>query len=172
MEGWQISTIMGMHTGLPLNVTNGSTPDPGDLGTQWGTRANYTFAPGCHPNHIIDKAVPVSPGSIQWFDPACYEPAAPGFLGNVKRNSLPGPGTIGVDFSIKKDTKIRENVNLQFRAEFFNVINHFNPGGTSPNSGGVLGNINTPGVTTGVTTFSQSPVVEPRQIQFAVKLDF
>ena len=172
VEGWQLSTIIGIHSGLPLNVYNGNANDPGNLGTQWGTRANYSFAPGCSPNHIIDKPVPNSPGTIQWFDTSCYEAQAPGFLGNIPRNSLPGPGTIGVDFSIKKETKIWESANLEFRAEFFNIINHFNPGGTSPNSGTVLGAINSPGTTSGVTTFSQSPIVDPRQIQFAVKFDF
>jgi hypothetical protein len=57
---------------------------------------------------------------------------------------------------------------LQFRAEFFNIINHYNP---APPEGA----INTPGAqafTDGQTTLSQAPVVTPRQIQFAFKLAF
>jgi len=169
VEGWQISSIVGIHSGLPLNVYNNSTTatDPAFLGTQWGSQANYSFAPGCHPNRLVKKAV--SPGTIQWFDPSCYEETAPGFLGNVERDSLPGPGTLDADISVIKDTKINERLNVQFRAECFNCVNHFNVGGTTA---GVLGEINAPGGTTGQTTFSQSPVVTPRQIQFAVKFDF
>ena len=93
VEGWRFSTILGIHSGLPLNVYNSGTnfSDPADLGTQWGSRANYSYAPGCSPNHILDKAVPGSPGTIQWFDTSCYVAQAPGFLGNVQRDSLPVP---------------------------------------------------------------------------------
>jgi len=169
VEGWQISAIVGIHTGLPLNVYNNTltSTDPAFLGTQWGSQANYTFAPGCHPNHLLKKRINAT--TIQWFDPACYEAQAPGFLGNVKRDSLPGPGTFSADLSVTKNTKITEKLNLQFRTECFNCFNHFNVGGTGA---GILGEINAPGGTTGQTTFSQSPVVTPRQIQFALKLDF
>lgn len=170
IEGWQISSIVGIHTGLPLNVYNFGPPvgtDPAFLGTQWGTQANYTFAPGCHPNHLLKERINAT--TIQWFDPSCYEETAPGFLGDVKRDSLPGPGTLDADISITKNTKITERLNLQFRAECFNCVNHFNVGGTGA---GILGEINAPGGVTGQTTFSQSPVVTPRQIQFGLKFDF
>ena len=173
VEGWQFSTIIGVHTGLPLNVYNGSTLDPADLGTQWGSRANYSFAPGCSPNHLVKQWVNTTQGrGYQWFDPSCYEAQAPGFLGNIKRNSLGGPGTFSADISILKNTKLTEKLNLQFRTEFFNFINHFNPGGASPTSPTVLGAINQPAGNNGTTFFSQAPVVTPRQIQFALKLDF
>jgi hypothetical protein len=165
VEGWQIGAIVGIHTGLPLNVYNAGTfTDPADLGTQWGSRANYTFAPGCHPNHLLKQRI--SATTIQWFDPTCYEAQAPGFLGNVKRDSLPGPGTLSADISITKNTKITERLNLQFRTECFNCVNHFNAGGVGA---GVLGGINVPGNATGRITSSGTT---PRQIQFAVKLDF
>lgn len=100
---------------------------------------------------------------------SCYEETAPGFLGDVERDSLPGPATFDADISIIKNTRITERLNMQFRTECFNCFNHFNIGGTTA---GTLGEINAPGGTTGQTTFSQSPVVTPRQIQFALKFDF
>ena len=172
IEGWQLATIIGVHSGLPLNIYNAGIlfPDPADLGTEWNSRANYSFAAGCHPNQIVDRVVRA--GTIQWFNPSCYEAQAPGYLGNISRNSVPGPGTLGADLSIIKNTKITEKLNMQFRAEAFNFINHFNPGAQSPNSALVLGAISEPNGTSGQTTFSQNPVVTPRQIQFAIKLDF
>jgi hypothetical protein len=169
VEGWQFATVLGIHIGLPLNIYNGGV-DPADLGTQWGSRANYSFAPGCHPSHLLKQKV--APGVVQWFDPSCYEPQAPGFLGNIKRNSVPGPGTVAADISVTKNTKITEKLNMQFRAEAFNFINHLNPGAANPFSGFVLGAINQPGGGDGRTSYSQSPTVTPRQIQFAVKFDF
>jgi hypothetical protein len=170
VEGWQFGAILGIHSGIPLNIYNSGDifPDPPQLGTEWNSRANYSFAPGCHPNHIIDKK---TPAFVQWFDPSCYEAQAPGYLGNIKRNSVPGPGTVGADVSVTKNTKITEKVNMQFRCEAFNFINHFNPGAASPNSPDLLGAINQPTLN-GATQFSQSPVVTPRQIQFALKFDF
>jgi hypothetical protein len=171
VEGWRFSTIIGVHTGLPLNVYNSGVDydDPADLGSEWNSRANYSFAPGCSPNHILDKVV--GPGTVQWFDPTCYEAQAPGFLGNIRRNSVPGPGTISADLSVTKETKLTERLNMEFRAEAFNFINHWNPGAQSPTNGGVLGAIGMP-TGNGQTSFSQYPAVTPRQIQFALKFDF
>jgi hypothetical protein len=143
------------------------------LGSQWGTNANYSFAPGCHPNHLIKKSIfdPITgvKTGTQWFDKNCYEAQAPGFLGNFKRDTLPGPGTLSADISITKNTKITERLNMQFRTECFNCVNHFNVGGTLT---GTLGGINQANGLTGITGASQSPVITPRQIQFAIKLDF
>jgi len=163
VAGWQVATILGVHSGLPVNVYNGEAIDPANVGSEWASRANYSYAPGCTPNHIIDKAV--APGVIQWFDPNCYEPQAPGFYGNVRRNSIPGPGTLDLDASIIKNTKLTERVNMQFRAEAFNIMNHFNPGAP-------FGGIYAANGEDGQTRESQSPIVTPRQIQFALKFDF
>ena len=61
-----------------------------------------------------------------WFNPNCFSQEAFGTLGNFAREGLYGPGLTNLDFAILKTTKIRENVNLQFRAEFFNILNHTN----------------------------------------------
>ena len=109
----------------------------------------------------MDKTL--GPGLIQWFDPSCYVAQTAGYMGDVGRNSIPGPGYVGVDFSILKNTKLRENTTLQFRAEFFNIINHVNLGTPEGTLGGgppvLFGQV--------ATTLGT-----PRQIQFAVKLNF
>ncbi|MGH9715104.1 MAG: carboxypeptidase regulatory-like domain-containing protein [Candidatus Acidiferrales bacterium] len=162
VSGWQFATIINVHDGLPINITNGESLDPANLGSQYASRPNYSFAPGCSPNHIVDKAVPGKQYYTQWYDPSCYEPQAPGFLGNVRRNSVPGPGTFDMDFSVIKNTKITEKLNMQFRCEAFNVLNHFNLGAPG-------GGVNLAGAGAGQSDFSNGT---PRQIQFALKLDF
>jgi hypothetical protein len=50
-------------------------------------------------------------------------------LGNAGRNSVVGPGLVDYDFSLMKNIPLREvsqNFGLQFRAEFFNILNHAN----------------------------------------------
>jgi hypothetical protein len=106
--------------------------------------------------------------SNQWFNPAAFLAPANttancGFYGNVGRDTLIGPGLATWDFSVLKDTRIRERLNPQFRAEMFNLLNRsnfslpnvvvFTPSGVSP----------TAGVITSTSTTS-------RQVQFGLKL--
>ena len=71
----------------------------------------------------------------QWADPAGFGLPAPGTLGNLQRDFLTGPGTVNLDYSVMKETPIKEQVRLQFRAEFFNLFNHANF--ALPNANGV-----------------------------------
>jgi hypothetical protein len=92
---------------------------------------------------------------------------ATGTFGNVKRDSLTGPRLSELDFSAVKDSQIREGLGLQFRAEFFNVLNHTNL--LTPNevvyTSATSGISPTAGVVTATSTTS-------RQIQFGAKLQF
>ena len=45
---------------------------------------------------------------------------------SLNRRFFHGPGIANWDFALLKDTRITERINLQFRAEFFNVLNHTN----------------------------------------------
>jgi hypothetical protein len=104
----------------------------------------------------------------EWFNPAAFlapsnTAANAGFYGNLARNTLVGPGLATWDFSTLKDTRIRERMTLQFRAEIFNLLNRanfnqpnevvFTPSGVSP----------TAGVITSTSTTA-------RQVQFGLKL--
>jgi hypothetical protein len=100
-----------------------------------------------------------------------------GTLGNVQRGLLRGPGLDNVDFSINKDTRLPflgEQGNLEFRAEFFNILNH-------PNFGMPNGTVFS-GSSSNYGPYSQAPsgsagvistlVGTSRQIQFALKVIF
>jgi hypothetical protein len=93
--------------------------------------------------------------------------APPGQLGNAPRAPVYGPRFVNTDLSLIKHFPIRESVRLDFRAEFFNLLNHpqyFLPG-DSGSSG--MQNSDTPSFAkiTGV-------VKDPRVVQFALKLNF
>jgi hypothetical protein len=60
----------------------------------------------------------------QWFNTAAFAEPAPGFFGNAGRNIIREPGTHKWDMSFFKNNRITESVNLQFRAEFFNIFNN------------------------------------------------
>jgi hypothetical protein len=174
VSGWQLSEILTTSTGYPVNVTNGLLPQVANTGGITSDRPNYSGASGCHPGQITDTVNSLQ-RTVQWFNPACYAVQPFGTLGNVRRNSLIGPGLLNLDFSIIKQTRITEKLNTEFRAEFFNIINHTNLGQPVGNvfsgAGGaaassvsdfIAGNA---GLITSTSTTS-------RQIQFALKLIF
>jgi hypothetical protein len=163
----------------------------------------YTPVPFNNKTAIAPHASPTGTGVI-WYNPnmfelqpTTYSPTADpscalslggnknvncyiGQLGNAGRNVLRGPAFNNWDFSLVKDTKLRflgEGGNLQFRAEFFNILNHANLAVPSAQGLQVFN-----GATTDTTPFSEAPnssaglitatASNSRQIQFALKLLF
>jgi hypothetical protein len=101
----------------------------------------------------------------QWFNPNAFVLPAAGTYGNLGRGVFTGPGLADMDVSLFKNTALSERTSLQFRAEFFNVLNHPNlaaPNETVFSSGSI--NASAGLITTLATT--------PRQIQFGMKLIF
>jgi len=91
-----------------------------------------------------------------------------GSFGDVSLNSLQGPGNKNFDFAREKIIPLRESLQLELRAEAFNVLNHPNflfaaPGPQNSNNATVFG---TPSF--GFVTAAQPP----REIQFAAKLHY
>jgi hypothetical protein len=91
--------------------------------------------------------------------------------GNSGRNIMTGPGTSNLDFSVFKNhyiKRISETFNVQFRAEFFNILNHANfsvP--VSPDNTDIF---DSSGAPTGVAGLLTSTTTTAREIQFALKL--
>ena len=104
-----------------------------------------------------------------WFDPCAFTAQPLGFLGNAGRNILRGPSEANLDLTIAKDTKLGflgEAGALQFRADFFNILNKANFQFGSLGAGNALA-IDSPTVGRLVDTATSS-----RQIQVALKLLF
>ncbi len=117
VEGWQIGAIVTRYTGLPFNVQNqfGGQYQSQTGGATEGERPNRV--PGCDP---MTKRID------QWYNPECFVYAPYGTLGNTSRSALNNPDYFNLDFSIVKNTKLSEKVSMQFRAEFFDILNHPN----------------------------------------------
>jgi hypothetical protein len=63
---------------------------------------------------------------VQWFNPAAFAPPQEWTWGNSSRNSVFGPGAWNWDLSAHKNFNLLENLRMQFRADFFDALNHFN----------------------------------------------
>jgi hypothetical protein len=170
VSGWQVSPILSVNSGLPVDPVQGLSPIRTSLGTINGDRPNYV--PGC--DMIANKAYGAQK-YVQWINTACFTPTVGGVLGDLGRDAVPGPGFLDLDFAVHKDTKITERLNAQFRAEFFNIINHTNLGNPIPQL------FQGPGGSTGaLAAISSSPTAgqiisttgTSRQIQLALKLVF
>jgi hypothetical protein len=161
VAGWSVSSIITAQSGFPFTPQLSYNPS-NNLDTRNPVR------PFVNPNFTG----PVILGKpSQWFNPAAFiaPPSAGGFYGNLGRDTFIGPGLATWDFSVLKDTRIRERMNLQFRAEIFNLLNraNFNTPNlivfTPPTAANPTGLSGTAGAITSTSTSS-------RQVQFALKL--
>jgi len=173
LGGWQLSSIIQARSGLPTNIqlVSGFFGNP--------MRPDYTGQPvraaGANwPNGNYNPAAfEVPPGwAGVWNDPTT--------IGTVGRNALRGPGFFQWDFSLMKNFPITERVRIQFRSDFFNILNH--PNFANPDggiclavSGGVCApNLNFGHSTATVATSSGGSISNgtARQEQFSLKIIF
>jgi outer membrane receptor protein involved in Fe transport len=153
IAGWEIAFISSAQSGNPLqpNVPSG-------------------IFPGVSLRPDVIGSLGVTNKPVQWFsDPGAFispciaTTCAPGDMG---RNSVIGPKFVDSDLSLVKDTKITERVNLQFRADAFDVFNHPNFGNPNVSVGS-----SSFGVITS-TRFANGDFGSARQLQLALKLQF
>jgi hypothetical protein len=185
-SGWQLGAIYKVSDGVPFTATFGTNGDPQGLNSSdpWDFPSRLT-GPGCgslinpgNPDNYIKTqcfAVPTAP-SLAFYTANCdpsfgTAPQCFNLRGNAGRNILIGPGTSNLDFSVFKNNyikRISENFNVQFRAEFFNILNHANfavP--VSPDNTDIF---DSSGAPTGVAGLLTSTTTTAREIQFALKL--
>lgn len=165
VEGWQLTGILSLTSGPPFDINDGFD-QAGLQIVSSGAQERPDYISGC-------KVILGSPN--EYFNPNCFSLQPVGTLGNLGRDVFSGPGVEDFDFAVLKNTRIRENVALQFRAEFFNIFNHPNlplPNGAvftqGANGTGVINPL--AGVIQPLTPYET--VTTSRQIQFALKLVF
>ena len=155
-KDWQVSPIISMFTGNPIQITDGK-----DISLS-GQNLD-------RPNVILPDQVYGAPKTVlQYLNPAAFQCAGSnsactvfsGQFGNLGRNSLYGPGQRNFDIAVSRQFQMRERFKMEFRSDFFNILNHANWNNpvSSLSSAATFGQI---------TTFGA-----PRIIQMAMKLYF
>jgi Carboxypeptidase regulatory-like domain len=175
-KGWMILGIFTAQTGLPFTVVSpyGSLQYGYDIFNGFGARPfllqDPTMAPHVgHGPEIFSEAV-ISNQAAYFGTPTTTSPVNGNTVltspGNLGRNTFTGPNWWNLDFSLVKDTKLTESSRIQFRAEFFNILNHptFSTPGTNNTPGAVLGS--------GSFGFSTTTQTTERQMQFGLRFVF
>ena len=163
---WQISPIVGIVSGNPIQITDGKD---NSLSGQNLDRPNVV---------LPDQVYPKTKTPQEYFNPAAFvcagtgsgtqagisglntSCAGTGVFGNLGRNSVYGPNKVNFDMALSRNFKLTERLHSEFRADFFNILNHGNwqTIGTSVSSGTTFGHVSAFGT--------------PRYIQMAMKLTF
>ncbi len=180
--GWSVSGVVSLVTGMPFTVmdydnfnnTGEYYERPDLIGNPWaGTSSPANFL------NLSAFAAPCTNPDVP--DLACFSGA---HFGSSPRNGFYGPHYRNFDFSLIKDTKLTERVNMQLRADFFNLFNHPNFANPLLPSFNVLwdGGINAAGQGTGFFPLTVTPDVGaqnpflggggPRDIQLAARFSF
>jgi hypothetical protein len=155
VSGWSVNSLVVLQGGFPFTPQLSYNPsNNGDTRNPVRPFANPDF----HGSAILGKP-------SQWFTPDAFlqPPPNSGFFGNLRRDSLTGPGLATWDFSAVKETPLHERLSLQFRAEIFNLLNRANF--NTPNL-----IVFTPSGVSGTAGAISSTATTSRQVQFGAKL--
>lgn len=174
-QGWSLSGINIYQSGLPFSVTDAFGARVFGGGTSTGILTCSSIASAYNPGSVQNQIVQ----GIGYLNPACFASTplvantgtspttlsnslAPTGFGNVPRNAFRGPFQANWDVGIAKKFKIAERHSLEFRGDFFNVLNH--PVFRQPSFVGI----------TSPTTFGtiNSTVVPARLIQLNAQYSF
>jgi len=132
-EGWQLNTIVTAQSGRPVPIVS-SNDTSGASFDQFPSPSNFhqrpDLIPGVNPINPNWESAPDTIGYLNgnaFAQPLNATAANPqGSFGNLGRNAIYGPHYWSVDFALAKNTRISEHLNLQLRAELFNIFNHPN----------------------------------------------
>ena len=158
LGGWQLSGIGSASTGRPIDILVDRSPTDLPDGVTRNQR----------PDLVPGQSIYGNPKTINnWFNINAFAVPAVGTWGNLGRNAARGPGYYEIDTALEKSTVITERLNLKFRAEAFNLLNH-------PIYGDPASDISDPsfGIITGQLNDGPTGIGSSRRLQFMLRLEF
>jgi len=182
LNGWQFNGILSLSSGPAFQVLDVNRNQTTAIRNADGIRPN--LIPGGDKNPVLGTP---SDGEARYFDPSQFVPSvchgatlcqagdpdyAVGRFGNLGKNTLIGPGAITLDFSLNKSFQLTEENRLQFRAEFFNLLNRVNywiPASPADRAYQLSGTTLRVNPNAGVITSTRTSA---RQIQFGLRFTF
>jgi outer membrane receptor protein involved in Fe transport len=154
LANWSTNVLLGWSAGQPVTITEAVDVSGQGAGATNTNRPNMVAAPMLSSGNRTLS---------QWFNTSAFAAQTPGTIGNARRNPVYGPHYRHVDFSLIKKVPVREGMNVEFRAEGYNITNTAN----FATPGNSLGTTSTYGKIT-----AMSGIYTPRVMQFALKVQF
>jgi hypothetical protein len=160
LGGWGLAGIASARSGMPINVTvTRAQDDIPDRDSRATERPDLVPGVSIYPAHRTIN---------NWLNLNAFAVPASGTWGDAGRNIALGPNLVDLDAAVQRKFLITERVNLDARAEVFNLANH--PQYANPNA-----NISSPssfGVITQTVNTGQTGTGLPRQFEFSLRLNF
>jgi hypothetical protein len=167
LSNWQTNLITVWQSGKPFTITSTR---------QWSGQSNrerrqskravpLNSGGNDRPDQLGDARLGHKPLS-QFFNTAQFTPQPLGTVGSAQRNSLFGPDFRHVDLSLFKNFPVKEQVNVQFRVECFNISDTPNFYLANGQPGDEFGNAGFPQIS------QTDPNYVPREYQFVLKVQF
>jgi hypothetical protein len=166
LGGWTLNGVFFHVSGLPFSVLADGTSCNCPGSTQ---RANQMTS------HVAKVGDGLNGNA--YFDPTAFAPVNTVSFGTANYNSLRGPGATNLDASVFRDFHIYERLNMQFRAEAFNVTNTPHFGNPGSNTGAAIynpdGSIASLGGFSQITSLNPlGRLIDPRYMRFGVRFSF
>jgi len=158
LGGWELHGLVQAQSGNPFNPTVGF-----DDANLRGTSTDLAQ----RPNLVLTGKPIITGDPRQYFNPMAFSLPAPGFLGNLGRNVLPGPALVIVSAALERAFWKTERQVFRLRAEVFNVANH--PNFQMPSG---LALFDSTGARVGGAGQITQTTTTPRQIQLSARYTF
>jgi Carboxypeptidase regulatory-like domain/TonB dependent receptor len=151
VNGWMLNSMVTWQSGFPFTISSGRDNSFTGIG-----RDRADFLGG---DADLGSDRPHGEMVARYFDTSKFVANAIGTFGNSAKNMLRGPRYFNTDVALLKVTRISQTIDLQFRAEFFNIFNNVN--------------FNAPNSNVASAQFGRiTSALDPRIIQFGLKLLF
>lgn len=158
LNGWQTTGLVKFSSGDPLTVVSSSANNSGS-----GQQRDRAVLIG---NPYGGSACHAGTHCKSYLNPASFTNNAPGTFGSIKKGSFVGPQYVDWDASLARSFSFNERTYLQFRAEYFNLLNHTNFGDPNTTNNATFGQI------TSTSPQNSNYTNDPRIAQLSLKLVF
>jgi hypothetical protein len=154
-SGWSLNGLLRLSSGQPYNLNSFENFNGSNQYFERPDVIGDPFAGTSTPGGILNLSAFAVPCNWNAATEGCDADNLGYHFGNLRRNAFVGPTFRNFDFSIVKNTKLGERVNMELRADFFNIFNH--PNFSNP----LLPNFSVDLETNGIASDSSKPGCDP-----------
>jgi hypothetical protein len=123
LGGWQLNGVMSAQSGRPFTIIAGKDQSKTLLNSDRGFQSGTAFGPGAC---ITDNFTSAGKACTDLLNTTSFSLPVTGSFGNINKGQFRWPGAFNWDMGLVKNFRVTERVGIEFRAEYFNILNHPN----------------------------------------------